>query len=202
MSDLATIQQWMQNALLGPYDAEAGTAREMFTASRRLTAEQRFHIYHRGYRLRLLNCMRGLHPGMLHLLGRELFDRFALDYLDAHPSRSPSLARLDDGFADHLERTRPDAGAPEEWVDLLVDLARFERLFTDVLDAPEDDPAPRPFRARSSVHDYLAAVRRGEDPPLPEPHPTSVLLTREEGRVVVRPEWVPHVGPFGRPKGI
>ncbi|TMQ97189.1 DUF2063 domain-containing protein, partial [Actinomadura soli] len=81
-SDLAGLQRWMQTAILDP-DGDLDEASGTLTASEALTARQRLAIYWRGYRLRLLETMRGLHPGLTHLLGEETFDRFALDYLEA-----------------------------------------------------------------------------------------------------------------------
>ncbi|UQA91984.1 HvfC/BufC N-terminal domain-containing protein [Streptomyces halobius] len=221
---LAAIQRWMQGALLAPGGAAQATegaqtaqVAEVVAAPGRLTAEECFGIYYRGYRLRLLRCMRDQYPGMVRLLGRELFDRFALDYVDAHPSRSPSLDGLGAGFPGHLARTRPDAasdGAPrEEWIDLLIDLARYERDFAAVLDGPEADggaapwtePEPgsgadpgsgsgagpnsgsgtRLFEAQFPVHRYAAAVRRGEDPEPPTAEPVFLALSCQNGTVVV-----------------
>ncbi|MFC4516582.1 DNA-binding domain-containing protein [Streptomyces ehimensis] len=190
---LDAIQQWMQTALLAP--GGAAHVAEVITASGRMSAEERLRVYRRGYRLRLLGCMRGQYPAMAQLLGRELFDGFAMEYLDAHPSRSPTLDDLGAGFPDHLARTRPDAGAddtpPEAWVDLLIDLARFERDFAAAFDAPDADTSTgadtdtRFFEARFPVHRYAAAVRRGEEPEPPEAEPVRLSLTRRDGTVVV-----------------
>lgn len=178
----------MQSALLGP--GRADHMEEVFTASGRMSAEERFRVYYRGYRLRLLGCMRGRYPAMVHLLGRELFDGFAMEYLDAHPSRSPTLDGLGAGFPDHLARTRPDTSAdgtpPEAWIDLLIDLARFERDFAALHDAPATGSGDRrSFKARFPVHRYAAAVRRGEEPEPPGTEPVFLSLTRRDGTVVV-----------------
>lgn len=191
-SSLAAVQRWMQSVILHPTDEDPG---HTITASSRLSARERLLVHQRGYRLRLLECMRSLHPGSVHLLGREIFDGFALEYLDAHPSRSPALAGLGAGFAGHLARTRPDAepGADREaWIDLLIDLIRCERAFTEVLDGPgpEDGAAPAPplrlLRVCAPVHTYLAAVHRGEDPEPPEPWQVHLALTRRNFTVVTR----------------
>lgn len=177
----------MQAALLEPHGAGTEAVDELFTVSRRLSARERLRVYQHGYRLRLLRCLRDLHPGAVRLLGQDLFDRFALDFLDAHPSRSATLTRLDEDLAGHLERTRPDhePGAPHEaWIDLLIDLVRFERAFNEVLDGPGSEEVLLELRA--PVHTYLAAVRRGEDPPPPEPRPVLLSLTRPDHTVVVR----------------
>ncbi|MEV5377434.1 DNA-binding domain-containing protein [Streptomyces nondiastaticus] len=192
---LAATQRWMQAAILDPHAPGPYAPGDVLTASRRLSARERLHIHQQGYRLRLTECMRSLHPGSVHLLGREIFDGFALAYLEAHPSRSPTLTGLSGGFAGHLARTRPDSapGAEREpWIDLLIDLVRFERVFTEVLDAPgpEDGtggtPPLRLFRACAPVHTYFTEVRRGRDPEPPAPRPVRLAVTRRDHTVVTR----------------
>src|SRR5215212_11769713 len=131
---LAELQRWMVGALRGdPAGAVLGPA--MLAPSPTMTPEACLDVYRRGYRLRLLECMREMHPGLLHLAGDELFEAFALDYLAAHPPVGYSLARLGDGFADHLDATRP-ADEDGAWADLVIDVVRFERAFLDVYDGP------------------------------------------------------------------
>lgn len=204
-ADLAYLQQWMQRAVL---DREwpARDVERYLTASSRQTARQRLGVYRLGYRLRLLEAMRGLYPILCHLLGRELFDRFALDYLDGYPSRSASLFSLGARFPGHLARSRPDAGLRgpdrELWPDLVVDLAAFERTADEVLDAPEATQSPgqadlapvpclRLMAVRFPVHEYAAAVHRGQDPPPPAPRPAFLALARRHHRVVARELGIP-----------
>jgi hypothetical protein len=208
-SDLAGLQRWMQSAILDPAGGADGAA-EVLTASAALTARQRLGIYWRGYRLRLLENMRGLHPGLAHLLGTEMFDRFALDYLDAHPPRAYTLFELDKGFVDHLIATRPDVDRRPGWPDLIIDLARLERITTEVIEGPgtEDGPVLRPEdlpgpaaltelclatapclrlpRLRFPANEYLAAVRRGEDPEFPRPRPVRLVVNRQAYQVTMR----------------
>ncbi|MEW2353355.1 DNA-binding domain-containing protein [Spirillospora sp. NPDC029432] len=212
-SELARLQRWMQDAILAP-GGPTEAAGSVLTASGTMTAEQRLGVYWRGYRLRLLEGMRGLHEGLCHLLGRETFDAFALAYLEACPPRTPTLFRLDEGFADYLEATRPDAGRPPgepgSWTQTLIDLARLERLFTEVLDGPGTEgtavlgpgdlpadparlarlrlvPAPclRLLRACFPAHEYLRAVRLGRDPELPAPRAVHLVLSRTDHAVTV-----------------
>jgi hypothetical protein len=208
---LARIQRRMQQALLSP-SGPPDSVRGLVTGSSRLDPRERFVLYWRGYRLRLLDTMCGLYPALCHLLGRPLFDRFALDYLDEHPPGSPSLFRLGDGFAAHLARTRPDADQRRElWPDLMIDLAGFEQVFAEVLDGPGPETGPvlagadlpgfaagtwpdvtltpviglRLVAARFPVHGYAGEVRGGEHPDLPAPRPTYLVVHRRDYRVVV-----------------
>ncbi|MEU9121058.1 DNA-binding domain-containing protein [Streptomyces sp. NPDC048506] len=191
-TSLAAVQRWMQSVILHPTGEDPG---HTITASSRLSARERLLVHQQGYRLRLLECMRTLHPGAVHLLGQEIFDGFAQGHLDAHPSRSPTLAGLSTGFAGHLARTRPDSGPGAEreaWIDLLIDLIRFERACTEVLDAPgtEDGTTPSPplrlLRVCAPVHAYLAAVHRGEEPDPPAQRTVHLAVTRRHFTVVTR----------------
>jgi hypothetical protein len=200
---LAEQQQWLQQAVLAPDGPDpAEPAEAMLTASARLDAARRLDIYRRGYRLRLLEAMRGLHPGLCALLGRELFEDFALDYLDACPSRSPSLHQLGQHFADHLAKRRPDRDRPpelrERWIDVVIDLARYEQVFAEVYDGPgiegrsdqlasesigldatvQPSPCLRLLTLCGPVHGYVAAVRRGGRPAPPEPRPVRLAVSR------------------------
>ena len=60
--------------------------------SSRLSAAQRLALYQRSYHLRLLEAMRAPYPGLRHMLGGELFDDFALEYIHARPSRMRSCS--------------------------------------------------------------------------------------------------------------
>ncbi|HEX8065804.1 MAG TPA: DNA-binding domain-containing protein [Thermoleophilaceae bacterium] len=210
---LRDLQAWVQAAIVGPgRDLPAAEVERVLRPSARLTARERLDLYRRSYRLRLLEAMRASYPGLRHLLGHDLFDEFALDYLVAHPSRSYTLLRLGEGFPAHLEATRP---APDEaggdWPELVVDLARLERAFAEVYDGPgvegewlpaagdlpdhpgdpraaaEPVPCLRPMRFSFPVAPYLEAVRRGGDPPLPEPGESFLALCRRDYVVTMTP---------------
>jgi hypothetical protein len=178
--DLAATQRAMLSAITG---AGAGAADGLVAGSAQLAASERVELYRRGYRLRLVGCLRETHPGLRHALGDELFHAFALDYLEAHPPSGYTLNALGARWPEHLEATRPDG---EWWPDFLVGLARLERTFAEVYDAEgaEGDPAavasPRLLRTRYPVAGYLAAVRRGEDPPLPAPQTSYVAVGRRD----------------------
>jgi hypothetical protein len=215
-ANLRRLQEWMCTAITqsAPLEALPASPHTVLRSSSQLTATQRLGLYRRSYELRLLGAMRGSYPGLRHMLGHDLFDEFALDYLRARPSRSYTLQRLGDGFADHLQATRPDAdGQPETWPDLMIDLARLERTFAEVYDAPGSEgqelpssaqlPAEpdarwlaasiEPVRclrlARSSfpAGPYLSAVRHGEQPPPPAPAESFLAVSRRKYAVTLTP---------------
>lgn len=206
---LRHLQTWLQGAITDP--AGVGDAADVVVATTRLPAARRLAIYQHGYLARLTDCLSAHYPVTRHLLGAELFPEFARDYLRARPSRSYTLEALGAGFADHLAATRPDATAGERelWVDLLLDVVRFERAFTEAhaaagaelrepLPAAPAPPAPdwadtvvvtveclRLMRARFPVHTFAVAVRAHEDPSLPPVGEVRLALARKDFVVTV-----------------
>lgn len=206
---LAELQHWMIGVLQGTDAGIPPDVDRVIAPSSTMSGDQRLDVYRRGYRLRLLECLRAMHPVLLHVLGEEVFDAFALDYLGARPSSGYSLFRLDEGFADHLAATRPEG---ETWPDFVIDVVRFERAFLEVYDGPgcegesiasqgqlpvdqssarrvtvEPAPCLRLFRSSFPVAEYVCAVRQGEEPALPRPRPSWVALVRREYVVDVVP---------------
>ena len=153
--DLETVERWMQTVIMHPGGVQQGLAcgdarrylkktndniEAVVTRSTALTAIERLAIYSRAYQARLLECLRAEFPALSHALGADVFNRFACDYLQRHPSKSYTLGRLGEKFPRYLAETRPDANlAPssrESWPDFMIDLATLEREFSEVFDGP------------------------------------------------------------------
>jgi len=145
-------------------------------------------------------------PVLKHALGEEVFDAFAVGYLQQYPSRSYTLFQLGANFPRYLAETRPEAseGAdlPVDWPDFLIDLATLELTFNEVFDGPGVEgedlldaerlramsperllearlvgvPCLRLLVLRYPVHKYFTAVRRHEDPSPPGPAETYLPL--------------------------
>jgi hypothetical protein len=154
--DLNAVQRWLQSVISHPSGVEAGVdsdeaqriirlkrgeLEQVVRRSHNLTAEQRLGIYANAYYARLLECLRESFPVLARAMGREVFDEFAFEYLQRHPSRSYTLGHLGDCFADFLSETRPDrapdgSSPPVGWPDFLIDLARLEWTIEQVFDGP------------------------------------------------------------------
>jgi Putative DNA-binding domain len=227
--DLRQIQRWMQAVLMHPVGVAEGIAsvearrhidvgpneaETVVTRSRELTALERLGIYGYAYYARLLECLREEFPVLMHALTPEVFDTFAVGYLQAYPSRSYTLLHLGANFPRYLAETRPEEGGgeglPADWPDFLIDLATLELTFNEVFDGPGVEgerlldaeqlraiPAERFHEARLvgvtclrllplhyPVHRYFTAVRRHEDPAPPEAAESYLAVTRQ--RYVVR----------------
>jgi hypothetical protein len=219
-SELSSLEHWLREVIThadGPV-AGAGCAAAqrhlevppdqlqlVIAPSSRLGATQRLALYQRSYHLRLLEAMRAPYPGLRHMLGGDLFDDFALEYIHARPSRSYALRTLAAGLPDYLAATRPDGrGVAESWVDLMIDLARLEVMVAEVYDAhgaegmriPDALPAVadaellacvvepveclRLVRSSFAVGPYLSAIHRGEAPDFPPAGEAFLAVSRRD----------------------
>lgn len=151
---LADLQRWMLAAVTQP----AGVARArqldgVILPSRQQSATERLAVYSSAYFARLLEVLRDLFPCLRFAVGDELFDQFAVEYLQAHPPSSYTLHRLADQFAEFLEATRPRDDVSTAFV---VDLARLEHAIDEVFDGPGPESGPEPgsgvFRGSEFVY--------------------------------------------------
>jgi hypothetical protein len=183
--ELDVVQQWFQAVISHPggvasgvESAEAqrrlplnpGEIERVVVPSKNLSAEERLGIYAYAYYARLLECLEDGFPVLARALGKEVFQSFALEYLQRYPSRSYTLARLGEDFPRFLEETRPDRdpeAAPGEggeapaWPDFLIDLARLELAVVQIFDGPgvEGQPLLRPEDLEALGPERFAAAR-------------------------------------------
>lgn len=147
MTDLATLQNWMQAVVAGDawtldeaISAAAGHGVDCESAivgSARLPARQRLEIYVSSYRARLIECLRAEFPALKRFVGDQVFDLFAGAYLGVHPPSSYTLFDLGAGFPAFLESARPQPHDGRGTLDALpASLARVERAFAESERAP------------------------------------------------------------------
>ena len=118
--DLEELQRWMQAVITHPDGVRAGIASEesrsvidvgeanvtdLVTRSRDCTAAERLEVYGNAYFGRLLECMRDQFPALVFALEEDLFDQFAVGYLQRYPSQSYTLANLADHFFEYLDES-------------------------------------------------------------------------------------------------
>ncbi|MCF6313879.1 MAG: DNA-binding domain-containing protein [Verrucomicrobiales bacterium] len=157
--DLDRVQRWMQAVITHPdgvlsgadgeaaralIDAGRGNLESVVTRSRSLDAADRLAIYANAYYARLIECVGDVYPVLKRILGDEVFDSFAFDYLQTYPSKRYSLNLLGDSFVDFLRETRPDSEDEQEqsdWADLLINLAILEWIIYEVFDGPGTEKA-------------------------------------------------------------
>src|SRR3954453_11085505 len=135
-NQLDDIQRWMLASITAT-DGTAGGVNEMVLPSRQQSAAERLAVYRHAYFARLLEVLRELLPCTRRAVDDELFDRFAADYLRAHPPHSYTLARLADTFAEYLDATRP-----ADWGAFVVELVRLELAIDHIFDGPGPETLP------------------------------------------------------------
>jgi hypothetical protein len=142
---LDRVQRWMQSVVVHPGPVEEGVASpeaeaqvpasrvgEVILASRTLTPVERVGIYHGMYLLRMEEALETDYPALQHFLEPQGFRGLVAAYVQVHPSRSYTLNRLGDHFAEFV-KTAP--GVPRR--DFCHELARLELLVSQVFDGPE-----------------------------------------------------------------
>jgi hypothetical protein len=181
MSELLLQQRALQEAVCAAGDGGVAPALGL-------------EVYRHACTARLIAALRDNHEVLHRAMGDEAFDALALRYLEAHPSRTPSIRWFGHALADFAAA---DPALPHP---SLVDFARMDwalRAAFDAADAPalraEDlgDLGPdRVFVLHPSVHlvplawsiePAWRALRQAisdeaEDPELPEPEPQAHLL--------------------------
>lgn len=179
-------------ALLG--DARAGTA-------------ERLGVYRSAYLLRIVAALGEDFPALKAALGAAAFDALASDYVEACPSRHPSLRHAGDRLAAFVAGHESAAEARARW-PFAADLAALEWAITDAFDAADAEPLSRadltalppeywddlalvplpgaqllelawPVRALRAAHDAGEAL----PPVAPAPSSERVLVWRREERV-------------------
>jgi hypothetical protein len=194
---LAELQQWFLSAVTQRQSGDDPDVTAVVSASRQQTADQRLDVYRRAYFARLLEVLREQFPCTRFAVGGELFDQFALGYLERHPPNSYTLARLADRLVDHLSDSRPSA---LPWGGFLVELAALEQAIDRVFDGPGPERMPRfalpaqpavDIRLRLvpgcelhafdyPVSTFFSRWKAGEQPAWPERAPQWVALFRRD----------------------
>src|SRR5258708_35048304 len=128
---LDELQRWMQAVVTDPRGVASGInsdqaqqqialvpeqAERIVMRSRTLSALERLKIYNQAYFARLLECLRHEYSVLATALGEELFDAFAVGYLELYPSTSYTLEFLGADFPEYLAATRPPRKAESESV--------------------------------------------------------------------------------------
>ncbi len=147
---LEQLQHWLQAVITHPGGSqlpEFATLENIVPPTSKQSSADRVGVYAAAYYLRLVDCLREFFPCLRFAMGEDVFDDFALAYLQQHPSQSYTLHHLADKFADFLNETRDGRdgnpvlrSAETRWEDFFVDLAQLEHAIEFVFDAegPEE----------------------------------------------------------------
>jgi hypothetical protein len=179
---------------LAARDLSPSHVEDMVAGDGRRSALGRLDIYANMYFFRLLEILKADHPAVAAALGDERFHNLATDYLQAHPSRDPSVRYV----SRHL---------PSQLDGWLKELALLEQARLDVFDAAEatlwtlDDlrqhpdlaslplalaPATRRLQCRFAVDQCWDQADEGRPVEPPDEAPRTFLVWRHEVSVFHR----------------
>ena len=140
MSRLRDLQRRFQDYLVD--DSPAIEADIVSTEN--ALARHRLGAYYNAYRIRLIDALAVDYAALDSYLGRETFERLALDYLHEYPSRHPSVRWFGRHLPAFLEQRYDDDDA-----ELVHELAAYEWAQTGVFDAPD---SPRLVQLEDMAH--------------------------------------------------
>ncbi|QDU77672.1 hypothetical protein Pan97_47450 [Bremerella volcania] len=222
LHSLPVLQKWMQSVIThvngvaeGVHSPEAqehiavdaSQIESIVTRSQRRTSAQRLEVYAHAYYARLVECLKSIYPLFAKTVGDELFDQFAITYLQQYPSRSYTLNRLGDRFPDFLEETSPTRGTDQlGFEDFLVGLAVAERSIDAIFDgrgieqaevfspsqlegiSPESFaeakfqmvPCLRLHSFPFPISNFITAIKQDTQAAIPEATPSWLALTRRD----------------------
>lgn len=213
MEKLKRTQQWVQSVITHPdgvlqgatstiIDNEHWPIDSIVSSSNNLTSEERINVYYVSYFLRLIECFKSEYKGLLNALGEEMFKHLAWIFLQVHPSTSYTLNELGRMFPSFLETTLNESmegNKPESWQIFIIDMARYERLFTEVyngeghesimsddvfgLDSIKISPSVRTIQLQFPIADCIGKFRENEANDFPEYEPCNYLFSRNQYRV-------------------
>jgi hypothetical protein len=127
---LAHLQTQFQRYLLG---GESEIERHV-VATDKASGTERLAIYGDAYRLRLLEVLDEDFPGLQGLLGAEAFTSLGRAYIDAYPSKHPSIRWFGRHLASFLGEASPYSEKPA-----LAEMAAFEWAQGEVVDAADSN---------------------------------------------------------------
>jgi len=147
----------------------------------RLNSFERLEIYNRQYWFRIISALTEDFPGLATLLGDKVFERVAVEYLTAHPSRSFTLRNLGSHLEEWLRAYEQPLAVERE---LLLDVVRLEWAHIEAFDNAELKPLTlaevgamgedsrlglqphvRLLELRYPVDNFVVAVHRDQDEP-------------------------------------
>lgn len=195
MTALIELQHRLRRAIVGEPEAADGLLRARAGGSL-------LRVYRHAYRARLVAALRDNFGVLPRAMGDEVFDALASAYVDAHPSRQPSIRWFGDRLAEFM--TEREALVPHP---AFIDLARMEWALRSAFDAADAPLLSRETLAALSPADWPGLTLRlhpsvqrlqmdwavepawkalrddeAEDPDLPEPQalPHALIVWRPQ----------------------
>lgn len=171
MNTLAQQQSAFKHMVVGKAPA-ADAVRELFECSLN-QAEPRIGIYRQAYRSRLVSALAANYPALQRALGDEAFEALALQFIDARPSRHPSIRWFGNALGEFLDAHHDALPHPA-----LRDLVELEWAVCKAFDAGD--------AAIATAADFSRIAPEAWAELMLQLHPSTSLLRLEWG---IEPVW-------------
>lgn len=106
MLDLAQLQSEFQSYLIGDKNSTTFSTRIIDDA--KVGVNRRLAIYFDAYRLRIIEALATAYPKLKALLGDDLFNRIAREYIDEFPSTYQNMRWVSGNMREHLLYSIPE----------------------------------------------------------------------------------------------
>lgn len=193
MSRLAQLQASFQAYILDKHNDEF---KQSIIDDVKVGADKRLSIYADAYRLRIIEALKTAYPKLYILLGDDLFDTTASQYIDQYPSRYRNMRWVGNQMPQHLTKVLPQHPiaaelASFEWALGLAfdaeDMPVLQRQ--DLSTVPTESWGDLRFKMHSAVQlldlqwnviPVWQALDNEESPPLPKEVDTPCLIWRAD----------------------
>ncbi|MBA3562587.1 MAG: putative DNA-binding domain-containing protein [Gammaproteobacteria bacterium] len=138
MRSLPDLQRSFTEFLLSPPGTRVDPVLSVEVRGQRVPVEKRLAIYKNNVYAQLIGALRDSYPAVHRLVGHDFFRFAAMEYIRAHPSRSPTLLEYGASFPEFLGGFEAASSVP-----YLPDVARLEQLYLESYHAPEAAPLPK-----------------------------------------------------------
>lgn len=107
----------------------------MLAPHSQLSQAEAVGIYNNAYHQRLVEVSSALFPVLFHTLGRELYTRLWIGYMDAFPPRTGPIHRVGEHLHTYISEHPKFAGLPA-----VADIVKLESLLTALFDRIDETP--------------------------------------------------------------
>ena len=142
-----------------------------------------------------MDCLQSEFTILFDLLGEELFNHFAWNYLIGNPSTSYTLNNLGQKFPDYLKNSLSEEKT-DDWQEFIIDLAKYERIHAEVFNGKGHEnleskdifssnpiqlsPAIRLEEFEFPVLEFIHQYRENNNLTFPNSKTTQYVFTRQD----------------------
>jgi hypothetical protein len=194
MSMLLSLFESFHHAIL---DKNVSQMVPMIKTNPHLSPEKQMAIYVDGYRLRLIEAIRSDYPTLLYYWGDDVFDIWALRFIESKPPQHFNLDRYPYKFIEVVMATNDqfaqDVAIVESAIAQVFIQEESMALSSDILAGTTPEQlsdmvfyprrASRLMKLRYPIESYISQLRDGKNPEKPASNENYLYLVRHHNEV-------------------